>query len=161
MPRPHKCRQIGFSPKCTSFKPAGIPGRELEEITISLDEMEAIRLVDLLGLYQDEASKKMNVSRQTLGNILTVARNKIANALVNGSLLKIEGGEVEIKEVRYFTCDSCSKTWEENFGTGRPEACPNCESEEIHRNHGGHPGFGHRRKRGFSEDDQKINEEKK
>lgn len=64
----------------------------LQEIGLSLDEFEAVRLADLEGLYQEEAAQKMNISRQTFGNILTTAHRKIADALVNGKALKIAGG---------------------------------------------------------------------
>jgi predicted DNA-binding protein (UPF0251 family) len=67
----------------------------LEEVNLALDELEAVRLADLEGLYQEDAAKKMNISRQTFGNIVNSAHKKIADALLNGKALKIEGGVVE------------------------------------------------------------------
>ena len=65
---------------------------ELEEIALGFDELEAIRLADLDGLYQEDAAQKMKVSRQTFGNIIHLAHAKIAEAIVKGKALKIEGG---------------------------------------------------------------------
>ena len=67
----------------------------LEEVNLTLDELEAIRLADLRGLYQEDAAKKMNVSRQTFGNIINSAHKKISDALLNAKALKIEGGNIE------------------------------------------------------------------
>ncbi len=64
----------------------------LEEVNLTLDEFEAIRLADLEGLYQEDAAKKMNISRQTFGNIIESAHKKIADSIVNAKALKIKGG---------------------------------------------------------------------
>jgi predicted DNA-binding protein (UPF0251 family) len=80
------------APGADYFKPRGIPLSDLQEIGLTLDEFEAIRLADLEGLYQEDASQKMKVSRQTFGNILVSAHKKIADAIVNGKALKISGG---------------------------------------------------------------------
>lgn len=74
------------------FKPRGIPLSALQEVGLTLDEFEAIRLADLEGLYQEDAAKKMDVSRQTFGNIIAIAHKKVADAIVNGKALKIAGG---------------------------------------------------------------------
>ena len=95
MPRPCRCRRIRCSPDTNYFKPRGIPLDMLEEVNLALDELEAVRLADLEGLYQEDAAKKMNISRQTFGNIVNSAHKKIADALLNGKALKIEGGVVE------------------------------------------------------------------
>jgi predicted DNA-binding protein (UPF0251 family) len=97
MARPCKCRRIGLTPDVVYFKPRGIPLCSLEEVCLSLDEVEAIRLADMQGLYQEQAAKKMNISRQTFGNIINVAHKKIADAIINGKALQIIGGHVEIK----------------------------------------------------------------
>jgi len=70
----------------------------LQQITLTVDELEAIRLTDLEGLYQAPAAKKMNISRQTLGRILESAHKKIADALVNGKALLIKGGTIELAD---------------------------------------------------------------
>lgn len=97
MPRPRKCRCVSFKPDVNFFKPAGIPMRELEIVTLSLDEIEAIRLADYEGLYQEEAAEKMQISRQTFGNIVSEARKKVADALINGKAIRIEGGVVNFE----------------------------------------------------------------
>ncbi len=71
------------------FKPCGIPTHILENIELSKDEMEAIRLADFKGLYHEEAANKMEVSRPTFGRILNTARKKIADALINGKKIEI------------------------------------------------------------------------
>ncbi|OGS27784.1 MAG: hypothetical protein A2297_09945 [Elusimicrobia bacterium RIFOXYB2_FULL_48_7] len=95
MVRPCKCRCVCGKPPADYFKPRGIPVCNLEEIDLTLDEFEALRLADLEGLYQEEAAKKMKISRQTFGNIIECAHEKIADALVNGKAVKIEGGVVK------------------------------------------------------------------
>jgi predicted DNA-binding protein (UPF0251 family) len=120
MPRPYTCRRIEFRPEVTRFKPVGIPGRELISVTLSMDELEAVRLADLHGLYQEAAAESMGVSRQTLGNILESARRKIADCLVNGKLLKIEGGRVVMTGRSGFGGGSCGRAGEGNGrGDGR------------------------------------------
>ncbi|MFP4362767.1 MAG: DUF134 domain-containing protein [Spirochaetia bacterium] len=96
MPRPRKCRKICCKPSTTLFKPAGIAATLLEQVTLTVDEFESIRLADQLGLYQKQAADQMQVSRQTFGNILSSARKKIADALVNSKALRINGGNVEM-----------------------------------------------------------------
>lgn len=99
MPRKKYIRHIGGSPNRTYFKPAGIPMRDLSEVIIHFDEIEAIKLADLEKSYQEDAAKKMNISRQTFGRIIESAHQKIADALVNGKAIRIEGGNVEIKGI--------------------------------------------------------------
>jgi predicted DNA-binding protein (UPF0251 family) len=98
MARPKCCRRISEQPACRVFKPAGVPFSILEEIVLSMDEFEAIRLADLEGLYQEQAAERMNVSRQTFGRIVEAARRKVAQALFDGLALRIEGGEVEMPD---------------------------------------------------------------
>jgi predicted DNA-binding protein (UPF0251 family) len=133
MPRPYKCRRIGWEPAASLFKPAGLPGHTLEEVTLSLDELEAARLADLEGLYQEEAALRMEVSRQTFGNIVASARRKLADCVVNGKLLRIQGGPVRLAGVRTFACGRCRRRWSLPFGSGPPGACPGCRSRDIHR----------------------------
>jgi predicted DNA-binding protein (UPF0251 family) len=68
----------------------------LQQTTLTVDELEAVRLADLQGLYQEQAAEKMNVSRQTFGRIIESAHKKIADALVNGKALLIQGGSVKL-----------------------------------------------------------------
>lgn len=96
MPRPRLCRRIWNEPGVTYFKPAGIRLAELEEINLTVDELEALRLKDFLGLEQVEAAEKMNISQPTLHRLLQSARKKVADALTNGKAVKIEGGHYEL-----------------------------------------------------------------
>lgn len=84
------CRRLRFKPKAHYFKPQGIPMHQLEEVVLTKEEMEAIKLKDFDGLEQTEASEKMNTSQSTFQRILTSARTKIAEAIVKGKALKIE-----------------------------------------------------------------------
>ncbi len=90
MSRPKKCRCINCTPNVSYFKPRGIPLLHLEEISLGLDELEAIRLADYEGHYHEEAARKMNISRATFGRILDEARHKVSDAIVNGKALRIE-----------------------------------------------------------------------
>jgi len=90
MSRPKKERCIRCQPNALYFKPRGIPLVHLEEVNLSLDELEAIRLADYEGLYHEQAAEKMNISRPTFGRILNEARRKLAEVLVDGKALKIE-----------------------------------------------------------------------
>lgn len=96
MVRPHSCRKISGKPVAGVFKPAGIPARDLDFLVLTLDEFEALKLADLEGKYQEEAAGMMHVSRPTFGRIIESAHRKIAEALVFGKALRIEGGPVAV-----------------------------------------------------------------
>ena len=100
MPRPKCRRNICGIPDKNYFKPRGIPTVDLEEVNLTLDEFEAVRLADYEQLYQEEAAARMNISRQTFGRIIDAAHKKIADVLINGKALKIEGGEVAFNETK-------------------------------------------------------------
>jgi len=104
----------------------------MEEINLTMDELETIRLADLEGMYQEDAAKKMKVSRQTFGNIINSAHKKIADSLVNTKALKIGGGVIRMIE-KHFICYDCKNEWTQVYGSGRPDACPKCKSADIHR----------------------------
>ena len=133
MPRPRHCRRVAHLPQVTFYKPQGVPLSILQHIALTVDELEAIRLADLQGLYQEQAAEQMNISRQTFGRIIESAHKKIADALVNGKALKIEGGVYTMAEVRKFKCYACNYVWEIPYGTGRPQECPQCKNTNIHR----------------------------
>ena len=97
MPRPCKHRRVCGNPRADYFKPRGIPVSDLDEVVLTIDEFEAVRLADLEELYQEKAALNMNISRQTFGNIVVSAHKKIADAIINGKALKIEGGTVKLK----------------------------------------------------------------
>ena len=96
MPRPIKWRRVAFIPEATYFKPAGIPMRILQEVSLSVEEAESVRLKDLEGLEQEQGAERMNISRPTFQRVLGAARQKIADALLNGKAIRIEGGNFEM-----------------------------------------------------------------
>ena len=133
MTRPCVSRRIYELPRFSCYKPRGIPMSLLAKVQLSLDEFEAVRMADLEGLYHEEASQKMGISRQTFGNIIESARKKIADALVNSKALIIEGGQITMVG-REFFCSACKHSWTVPCNEQRPEICPNCGSASIHRN---------------------------
>jgi predicted DNA-binding protein (UPF0251 family) len=95
MSRPQTTRRIPRGLRGHAFKPQGVPMTDLEQVTVPLDGLEALRLADLEGLYQEEAAERMGVSRATFARVLTAARRAVSDALVNGKALQVEGGVVE------------------------------------------------------------------
>jgi len=120
MPRPQNYRRIGWKPTCRFFKPQGIPLSVLEEIVLTDDELEAVRLADVEGLYQEQAAEKMEVSRQTFGRILESAHKKIGDALVNGKALCIEGGSVTHAQETGDNSDNFGRCRKRHPGHGKP-----------------------------------------
>jgi len=100
MTRPKCCRKIACVPDVNYYKPKGIPSSVLEEVVLTLDEFEAIKLSDFEGLYQKQAAVKMGISRQTFGRIIDSAHRKIADVLIQGKALKIAGGKVRIGNMK-------------------------------------------------------------
>ena len=140
MPRPPKWRRVGYVPEVTHFKPAGIPLHALEEVVISIEEAEAIRLKDLEGLDQEDCAQKMKISRPTFHRVLGSARKKLADAILNGKAIRIEGGNYEMA-MRRFRCGREGHEWDVPFDTmikGHPLSCPKCQSRSIQPA----PGFG-------------------
>lgn len=138
MPRPPKWRRVEFEPEFTLFKPAGVPKWQLEELVLSVEEIEAIRLKDLEGLEQEQCAEKMHISRPTFQRILMSARSKLAEAIVRGKAIRIEGGNYRLATTRY-CCTSCRKEFEtphgrqghgHRHGYGHDVIpCPECGSE--------------------------------
>jgi predicted DNA-binding protein (UPF0251 family)/predicted Fe-Mo cluster-binding NifX family protein len=96
MPRPAKCRMIDTLPEVTYFKPRGVPLRDLNEVYLTLEGFEAMRLADFEGLSHEQAAQSMGVSRQTFGRTLSQARNTVTKALVSGLALRIHGGNYAV-----------------------------------------------------------------
>lgn len=131
MPRPPKCRKVEFIPRHTYFKPAGIPLVLLEEVSLTVEEVEAIRLKDLEGNEQEACAERMEVSRPTFHRILESARKKIAEALIQGKAIRVEGGTFKIKD-RSVRCNACGHIWKTPVYDGLDEhACPRCSSTDI------------------------------
>lgn len=136
MVRPQKSRLVEINPKISYFKPRGVPMMDLEQVQLTLDELEALRLADFLGMSHEEAGKQMDVSRATFGRIIEQARKTVADALIHGKAISVDGGNykrVNPRAIRLFLCDHCQGRWEEHPGTGRPKKCPSCGDQEFHR----------------------------
>ena len=160
MPRPPIERSVGGVPRITLFKPAGVPARELEQLRLAVDELEAIRLVDLEGLSHEQAAEAMGVSRQTVGRVLERGRAKVAEALVGGKAILIGGGQYRV-ESRQMRCFSCHRRWAAGPEAEPATSCPACGSSDVgvcwgagdrcggEHSHGaaGDPGGGHGRRR--------------
>ncbi len=112
MPRPNCCRRVSGRPIASVFYPEGMPAGSPGGIVLTLDEFEAIRLADLEGLYQEQAAEQMSVSRPTFGRILSAAHRKVAQALVQGDALRIEGGTIRVERARSpgCRCPRCRRT---------------------------------------------------
>ncbi len=126
MPRPRLCRIVGLQPNVTYFKPAGIRIVDLDETVLTVDEFEAVRLKDLLGLEQEECAKKMGISQPTFHRLVLSARKKIADAIVNGKAIRIEGGNFKMLKSKIGKI-------ERRQGFGGPAMtciCPNCRYTE-------------------------------
>lgn len=105
------------------FKPFGIPRNMLSSVSLKFDEYEAIRLLDYEGMNQDQAAGQMNVSRPTLTRIYEKGRKTIAQALVEGKMITIEGGNVKFDR-QWFRCKRCFKLID---GLENHVRCKNCK----------------------------------
>jgi uncharacterized protein len=132
MSRPIKCRRVGFFPQVKYFRPENKMSRDVEEVCLSVEEVEAIRLKDLQGLEQEQAAEQMNISRPTFHRILAAAHQKIAEALFKGKAIRIDGGNFEIPPC-HFRCQS-GHEWDVAFEVvldRRPGGCPSCGASEV------------------------------
>jgi len=109
MPRPRKLRFVQGGPMSNIFKPRGIPARDLEEVVLPIEGLEAIRLSDLEKLDHETAATRMNVSRQTFGRILAEARQTLAEAIVMGKMIRIQGGSYTMSGVKKGRCKRCGR----------------------------------------------------
>ena len=105
MPRPRKCRRVCRMPDNTAFVPVN-GGQKDRTVVLTVDEYEALRLIDKVGLSQEECGSYMSIARTTVQQIYTVARKKVADALVDGLPLRIEGGDYQLCEEQGENC-SC------------------------------------------------------
>ena len=96
MPRPRKRRRLGHVPRLIIYKPAGVPLKDLRQVILQPDELEALRLADLRGLTQEQAALHMGVSRSTFQRIVARARRQVALALVEGSALKLTDSIMDV-----------------------------------------------------------------
>lgn len=133
MARPTKDRIIEKLPEIRLFKPAGVPGHQLETVEMTMEEVEALRLKDVEGLTQAEAAEIMNVSRPTFQRVLSSARKKAAEALTCGKAIKFKGGDYRL--VRPGHCPECGKQMRRGRGhrhgeRRRTETCKECIDDE-------------------------------
>ena len=138
MPRPKSDRIIHEPPLFSEFKPMGIPGRALEQIKLSLDEFEALRLADHAGLSHEEAAKQLEISRSTFTRLIRKARKKVADFMFLGKMLSIGGGNVHFKK-NIIRCLDCRHEFRIDMNTS-VRNCPACRSENLLNVAG---GFGH------------------
>ena len=119
-------------PQVTYFRPPEVPLASLQEVHLSVEEAEAMRLKDLEELEHEECAQKMNISRTTFSRVLASARQKTADALLNGKAIRIDGGNFEMA-VRRFRCLN-SHEWDvpfETMITAPPQFCPTCHTTSI------------------------------
>lgn len=138
MPRPKKTRAVDRPPLYTGFKPMGVQGRALATLDLTLDEYEALRLADYEGLDQAESAASMDISRSTFSRLVETARRKVAQFLVEGKYLRIEGGDIHFSGNR-IRCLGCGYLFETPLEHDL-EACPRCGSPDLVDMAG---GFGH------------------
>lgn len=96
MPRPRKCRRVCCLPKRNLYGPLGCNTSSEKIVIMTVDEYETIRLIDLEGFTQEQCASQMKIARTTVQGIYNEARKKLAASLVNGSIIRIEGGEYEV-----------------------------------------------------------------
>jgi predicted DNA-binding protein (UPF0251 family) len=125
MARPRAPRSVAARPVATLFKPGGVPA--LAQIRMTLDEFEAIRLADLEELEHEQAGRKMGVSRPTFGRVLASARRKVAEALVFGRALRIEGGAVAPDAPQRARCPYCTHRCNPSL----PGVCGRCGHDLV------------------------------
>ena len=133
MARPVKLRRVAQLPNAGFFRPMGVPANALQEVCLSLEEVESIRLKDLEGLEQEECAQRMQISRPTFHRVLESAREKLADALVNGKAIQIEGGNFGLPQSR-FRCNNDGHEWNvpfEALASGLPLSCPVCSSVNV------------------------------
>ena len=128
MGRPLTCRRVRCRPHATVFKPAGIPLVDLATVTLAMDELEALRLADLEMLYQEGAAARMKVSRSTFARVLESARRKVADSLVNGRAIVIEGGPVHFPGER--CCCAARRAREAQAFANDPDAATRSYEEK-------------------------------
>lgn len=135
MARPTKWRRIENIPSVLNFIPSAAEAPEGQKNVLKMEELEAIRLKDLEGLEQGECAEKMEISRPTFQRILISAREKIADSLIKGKSISIEGGNFT-RNICSVKCLDCGKSWMESFENleaikNAEYPCPSCSSTKI------------------------------
>ena len=138
MSRPENNRIVHKPPFFTEFKPVGRSDRSTEKIILNLDEFEAIRLADLMGMSQEEASAEMEISRPTFSRLIERSRKKMAEFIFHGKALRIYGGNIHFRR-NIIQCADCGHICNININDTIIE-CPKCKSKNLLNLAG---GFGH------------------
>jgi predicted DNA-binding protein (UPF0251 family) len=105
----------------------------LKEVILTIDEFEALRLADLEALSHEEAAKKVKISRATFGRIIEKARRTVADALVNGKAILIEGSNYRTGNMVEFRCRNCNRSWQFPIITKQNKNCPRCKQKGLFR----------------------------
>ena len=129
MARPQNDRIVKEPPLFNEFKPLGVAGRNLSKVFISLDEYEAVRLSDYLGHSHLEASEEMNISRSTFSRLIVSAQKKIADFIIHGKMLSIEGGSVHFTN-NIIKCQDCGFIFKIKMSDDLTD-CPECHSSNL------------------------------
>ncbi len=129
MARPYCCRRVRGNPVSRCFQPTGKKAGAQDEVVMTLDELEALRLADLEGHYHEQAARSMDISRPTFGRILEAGRRKVAQALVQGLRLRIEGGPVSQIEETGQRCEVCCRLRDPAGDPARGGGCAHCRRE--------------------------------
>lgn len=133
MARPVKWRKIDIMPRFQKFSPAG-SNKETGENVLKLEELEAIRLKDLEGLEQADCARQMEVSRPTFQRILLSAREKVADSLIHGKTIRIDGGHYT-RSICPVRCLNCGREWSESMENLEQQdvatRCPKCQSIQL------------------------------
>ncbi len=140
MARSKMQKMVHQPPLYTAFKPMGVMRSELQSLPLTLDEYEAIRLADYMGMDHAEASDEMEISRSTFTRLIEQARKKTAQFLVEGKELFIEGGNVHFRG-NIIRCQDCGHMFNIKINESVSK-CPECESVNLINLAG---GFGHGR----------------
>ncbi|MBC8485174.1 MAG: DUF134 domain-containing protein [Bacteroidetes bacterium] len=138
MPRPKNERIVHQPPLFSEFKPSGVAGRLLNKTLLSLDEYEAFRLADHIGLSHAEAAEEMEISRSTFTRLIEQARKKIAELIINGNVLLIKGGNIHFRK-NIIRCMDCGYMFDMSIESSFIN-CPECHSKNLLNLAG---GFGH------------------
>ncbi|MFA7673762.1 MAG: DUF134 domain-containing protein [Clostridia bacterium] len=133
MPRPIKWRKVCSLPDNNRFGPLDSPADMTDTVNMTIDEYETIRLIDLDGLTQEESASQMNISRTTVQGIYDGARRKLAESLVNGKVLRIEGGEYQLCDGKGNGCckGSCQRRRYGRGFTENQENSNNLNNKEL------------------------------
>jgi len=130
MPRPQKQRTVQEPPKIQGLKPIGVPSRFLENVVLSIDEYEAIRIADYEGLDQQKAADIMEISRPTFTRLIEKARKKVADCIVDAKELVIDGGNYSFI-ANVIQCYDCGNVFRFDVPSNVPVLCPSCGSANI------------------------------